>query len=132
MKEYKIGNNEEGQRLDKLLVKILNQATKGFIYKMLRKKNITLNNKKATGNEILKNDDVVKIFLSDETFDKFSKSISSSDFCYKIENGNEDKNKVRGNNVGKNNTAKILATNSPIPAKNGKSGFENPCRQLRA
>ena len=73
MKEYKIGNNEEGQRLDKLLVKILNQATKGFIYKMLRKKNITLNNKKATGNEILKSDDVVKIFLSDETFDKFSK-----------------------------------------------------------
>ena len=78
MKAYKIGNNEEGQRLDKLLVKILNQATKGFIYKMLRKKNITLNNKKATGNEILKSDDVVKIFLSDETFDKFSKSISSS------------------------------------------------------
>lgn len=73
MKEYKIGNNEEGQRLDKLLAKILNQATKGFIYKMLRKKNITLNNKKATGNEILKSDDVVKIFLSDETFDKFSK-----------------------------------------------------------
>ena len=36
------------------------------------------------------------------------------------------------NNVGKNNTAKILATNSPTPAKNGKSGFENPCRQLRA
>lgn len=103
MKEYKIGNNEEGQRLDKLLVKILNQATKGFIYKMLRKKNIILNNKKATGNEILKSDDVVKIFLSDETFDKFSKSISSSDFCYKIENGNEDKNKVCRNNVEKNN-----------------------------
>lgn len=73
MKEFKIGNNEEGQRLDKLLNKILNEATKGFIYKMLRKKNITLNNKKASGNEILKSDDVVKIFLSDETFDKFSK-----------------------------------------------------------
>ena len=72
MKEYSIGNNEQGQRLDKLLAKILNQATKGFIYKMLRKKNITLNGKKATGNEMLKNGDIVKIFLSDETFEKFA------------------------------------------------------------
>ena len=94
MKEYKIGNNEEGQRLDKLLVKILNQATKGFIYKMLRKKNITLNNKKATGNEILKSDDVVKIFLSDETFDKFSKSIVIDDYNYE----NANKGKVAINN----------------------------------
>lgn len=73
MKEYKIGSNEKGQRFDKLLAKILCNANKGFIYKMLRKKNITLNGKKASGNEILNKDDVVKIFLSDETFDKFSK-----------------------------------------------------------
>ncbi len=73
MKEYKIGSNEKGQRFDKLLAKILSNANKGFIYKMLRKKNITLNGKKATGNEILNQDDIVKIFLSDETFEKFSK-----------------------------------------------------------
>lgn len=73
MKEYKIGFNEKGQRFDKLLAKILSNANKGFIYKMLRKKNITLNGKKASGNEILSENDVVKIFLSDETFEKFSK-----------------------------------------------------------
>lgn len=114
MKEYKIGNNEEGQRFDKLLAKILNQATKGFIYKMLRKKNITLNNKKAIGNEILKADDVVKIFLSDETFDKFSKSIVIDDYNY--ENANKGKvainnryNKNSGNNLNKKVKLNIIA-----------------------
>jgi len=78
MKEIKVGTNEEGQRFDKLLSKVLCEATKGFIYKMLRKKNITLNNKKATGSEILKRDDVVKIFLSDETFEKFARKVDVS------------------------------------------------------
>ena len=71
MKEIIIKNNDAGQRFDKMLKKHLNQATSGFIYKMLRKKNITLNNKKADGSEILKTDDVVKIFFSDETYNRF-------------------------------------------------------------
>lgn len=44
----------------------------GFIYKMLRKKNIKLNDKKASGTEIVSVDDKIKIFLSDDTFAKFS------------------------------------------------------------
>src|SRR5699024_12773753 len=50
------------------------QAPKSFLYKMLRKKNITLNGKKALGNEILSAGDTVKLFLSDETVSKFSRS----------------------------------------------------------
>lgn len=72
MQELEVTANEAGQRLDKLLGKYLNQAPKSFIYKMLRKKNITLNGKKAAGNEKLENGDVVKLFLSDETIGKFS------------------------------------------------------------
>lgn len=72
MKEYTIGAGEEGIRLDKQLLKILNTAGTGFIYKMLRKKNITLNDKKASGNEHLKAGDIIKVYLSDETFRKFS------------------------------------------------------------
>lgn len=49
MKEFSISSKEAGQRMDKYLFKILNQASKGFVYKMLRKKNIVLNDKKATG-----------------------------------------------------------------------------------
>lgn len=72
MKEFQIRDNEAGQRFDKYLSKLLRNAPKSFFYKMLRKKNITLNGKKATGNEKLEARDQVKLFLSDETFDKFS------------------------------------------------------------
>lgn len=72
MKEFQIRENEAGQRFDKYLSKLLRNAPKSFFYKMLRKKNITLNGRKATGNEKLEAGDQVKLFLSDETFDKFS------------------------------------------------------------
>lgn len=72
MKEFQIRDNEAGQRFDKYLSKLLRNAPKSFFYKMLRKKNITLNGKKATGNEKLEAGDTIKLFLSDETFDKFS------------------------------------------------------------
>ena len=72
MKEFQITENESGQRFDKHLAKLLRNAPKSFFYKMLRKKNITLNGKKATGNEKLNTGDQIKLFLSDETFSKFS------------------------------------------------------------
>ena len=70
MKEIAIGINDAGQRLDKYLRKYLPEAGSGFLYKMLRKKNITLNGKKAEGNELLQDHDVIRIFFSDETFAK--------------------------------------------------------------
>ena len=70
MKEFIISHQEEGQRFDKYLVKCLPKAQKSFLYKMLRKKNIVLNGKKADGNEKIKAGDSVKIFFSDETFEK--------------------------------------------------------------
>ncbi len=47
MKEFQIGTNEAGQRFDKYLRKRLPKAPDSFLYKMLRKKNIVLNGKKA-------------------------------------------------------------------------------------
>lgn len=72
MKELAISANEAGQRFDKLLAKYLKEAPKGFIYKMLRKKNITLNGKKADGSERLCEGDTVRLFLSDDTIEKFA------------------------------------------------------------
>ncbi|MBQ6787816.1 MAG: RluA family pseudouridine synthase [Lachnospiraceae bacterium] len=72
MQQYIIGDNEAGQRFDKYLKKILKEAPDSFIYKMLRKKNIVLNGKKSTGNEKLEKQDIIKIFLADDTFEKFS------------------------------------------------------------
>ena len=74
-----IGKNQAGQRLDKYLKKALPGAGTGFLYKMLRKKNITLNGKKAEGKEILTEGDEVKCFFSEETFASLSGTKSAED-----------------------------------------------------
>ena len=84
MKEFIAKKNDSNQRLDKYLKKLLPNASTGFLYKMLRKKNITLYFKKANGTEILKTNDSIKIFFSDETFEKFSVDLEAlkKDFEY--------------------------------------------------
>ena len=72
MKVLVITEKEAGQRLSKLLSKYLNLAGNGFLYKMLRKKNITLNGRKCDGTEKVKEGDEIRLFLSDETIEKFS------------------------------------------------------------
>lgn len=72
MQSIIIGKNQAGQRLDKFLHKYLPLAPGSFLYKMLRKKNITLNGKKAEGREKLDVGDQVTFFFSDETLSKFT------------------------------------------------------------
>lgn len=92
MQEIKIGQNEAGQRFDKFLFKFFKEAGSGFIFKQLRKKNIVLNDKKATGKEILELDDRVKIYMKDETIEKFKgdssfkKTSSNIDVVYEDDN----------------------------------------------
>lgn len=62
MQELRIQSGEN-QKLNKYLLRYLNQAPKSLIHKFLRKKFITLNGKKAAGNEDLKEGDIIKIFL---------------------------------------------------------------------
>lgn len=71
MEQVTIRQQEAGQRLDKFLRRYLQEATSGFLYKMLRKKNITLNAGKADGSEILRDGDQITFFFSEETFCKF-------------------------------------------------------------
>lgn len=53
MQQLTIGKNQDGQRLDKFLKKAFPNAGTGFLYKMLRKKNITLNGKKQKEKKFL-------------------------------------------------------------------------------
>jgi 23S rRNA pseudouridine955/2504/2580 synthase len=66
MQTITIDYNESGQRLDKFLIKYLSRAHKNYIYKLLRTKYIKLNGKKAQGNESVKLNDNIIIYLSDE------------------------------------------------------------------
>ena len=71
MREYIIEDLEANQRLDKYLLKLLKKSGKGYIYKMLRKRSITLNGKKTDGNVLLNKGDVVRLYMKDETIEEF-------------------------------------------------------------
>lgn len=77
MKEFTIGKNEDGKRLDAVAALIIPNAGKGFVYRMLRKKNIVLNDRKAEGNERVRAGDVIKFYFSDETFEGFAGTAQS-------------------------------------------------------
>jgi len=73
MQTVEITAANTNRRLDKFLFQYLNAAPENFIYKMLRKKNITLNEARAKGAEQLKAGDVIQLYLADETIEKFRK-----------------------------------------------------------
>lgn len=72
MKTFDIGSDAAGQRLDRYLLKRMPGAGKGLIQKSLRKKNITLNGKKAQPQDIVCEGDCVAVYFSDATFEKFA------------------------------------------------------------
>ena len=80
MRELIVKELEAGQRLDKFLHKYLKEAPNSFLYKMMRKKNIVLNGKKVTGNEQIKEGDSIKLFLSEDTIEKFMEQSTMNDF----------------------------------------------------
>lgn len=92
-----ITKNDAGQRFDKYLKRQLKEAQGSFIYKMLRKKNIVLNDRKATGSELLCENDEVKLFFSDETYEKFhSGSSVSSESAFDISDYKAAYNRLQG------------------------------------
>lgn len=86
MKEIKITEQEQNQRLDKFLLKYFNKASKSFVYKMLRKKRIKYNGKRGEGNEILQKGDCLQLYLSEETIKSFmeEKVICKAERHFKI------------------------------------------------
>ncbi len=81
MKEITVTADEGGQRLDKYLRRKLPAAGTSFLYRMLRKKNIVLNGRKADGSEHIVAGDTVALFFSDETFEKLSAKETGEDPC---------------------------------------------------
>ena len=63
MREWTVKSEEKDQRFNKYLQRRLPGAPSSFLYKMLRKKNITLNGKKASGSELLLEGDLVTLFM---------------------------------------------------------------------
>lgn len=71
MKELSITSNEAEQRVDRFLKKYIPKASKGFIYKMIRKKRIKVNKTRVSADYILKKHDTMQLYLSEETITAF-------------------------------------------------------------
>ena len=108
MREISVSAVDEGQRLDKYLTKYMPEAPKSFFYKMMRKKNIVLNGKKAAGMEKLCDGDKIKLFLADETIDKFR----NADKYGKNADGSTAKPKFKLNVIFEDDD--ILVINKPV------------------
>ena len=66
MRQILITPQEANQRLDKFLLKYLNECPKSLIYKGMRTNKIKYNGKKPKGNEILNVGDEIKLFFREE------------------------------------------------------------------
>ncbi len=66
MREIIIGKNDAGQRLDKFLTKKYKSMPLSMMYKLIRKKKITLNRKRVKENYILAESDIILIFAPDD------------------------------------------------------------------
>lgn len=72
MREIVITSNDAGRRLDRFLRKYLPGASLGEIYKMIRK-DVKVNGKRATESYVLCDGDSLRLYLSDEAFEKASR-----------------------------------------------------------
>ena len=75
MKEYTIGSNDAGQRVDKFILKVAKQLPKSMLYKMIRKKRIKRNGKRCDAADQLVEGDLLQLYINDEFFGEQKESV---------------------------------------------------------
>ena len=58
---YTVTHKDEGQRLDNLLIRLLKGVPKSYIYRIIRAKEVRINNKKSDVSYKIKIDDIIRI-----------------------------------------------------------------------
>ena len=92
MKEFKIGNNDKDQRLDKFIVKNCPTLPSSLMFKYIRTKRIKINGKRAEISTRLNEGDIVSAYINDEFFVKprpnydFLSAPAKFDIVYEDEN----------------------------------------------
>ena len=72
MVKVEIGSNDAGQRLDRFLRKYLKRAPLSAVYKIIRK-DLKLNGKRAKEDTVLKEGDVLSLFIDEEKLSELTK-----------------------------------------------------------
>ena len=70
MKEFTIGKNDAGQRLDRWLGKTMPLLPAPLAQKYIRLKRVKLNGARAERDSRLQTGDVLQLYINDEFFDK--------------------------------------------------------------
>lgn len=91
LKEFVITSNDSGQRIDKFITKALPDLPKSMMFKLFRKKDIKLNDKRCDISEMLQEGDIVKVYVKDD-FIKNDIDLSFLDADYDIDIIYEDDN----------------------------------------
>lgn len=93
MRTIDIKKNDANQRLDKFLSKRFKTMPKSLMYKYIRTKYIKLNGKKCDIKDMLKEGDVLTLYIKDEFFEEseqenyeFLKAPDKLDIVYEDEN----------------------------------------------
>lgn len=73
MKSIKVDKLNSNKRIDKFVRKYLNDAPLSFIYKLFRKKDVKVNDHWVKENYILKENDEIKIYVTDNQLNDFNK-----------------------------------------------------------
>lgn len=100
MKQLTIGANDAGRRLDRFLRKYLCKASLSSIYKIIRK-DVKVNGRREGNEYMLKEGDVVNLYLSDEMIDKLTRRAGVS--------GAEEGSSGRGGGSGRTGARKNFA-----------------------
>ena len=119
MKELTVNSKYNGKKLFDLLLNSFDGLTLNSIYKAIRKKDIRINEVKINSNEILHENDVVKIYIKDE-------------YLYKS-NLNELKTIYEDDNILLIDTPsgiEVVGLNSITSILKSKYSFIEPCHRL--
>lgn len=77
MIEIVVSKNQGNQRFDRFLRKYFENASLSVISKNIRKKNFKINDKRAKNNDFIYEGDIIKMYISDENYDKW---LTKTDF----------------------------------------------------
>lgn len=66
MKSIIVKPNDAGQRVDKLIMKTFESLPKSMMFKQIRKKNIKVNKKRCTPEQIVNEGDIIELYLNDD------------------------------------------------------------------
>lgn len=135
MKEFVIDKNSENQRIDKYLKKLLSKASLSLIYKMIRKKDIKVNGKRVDRSYILKQGDIVSMFLYEDRFKELSEPISIFDLNIEFSVIYEDNlilivNKPAGLLIHEDNNNEINTLSNQVLCYLYQKGEYNPSENI--